>query len=166
MKLTLAGKIISAHGIKGAVKVFSYLEMPENFQNFKNLYDKTGNKIIFKYLSSYKNQAVLLINNNKNRNQAEELKNLELYINREDLPNLSENYFYYEDLKNLKVLDKNKSEIGIVTNVISNGSNDIIEIKFNNNEIELFAFTKITFPEIDVEKGFLTLNPPEIDIDK
>ncbi|MDX1950507.1 MAG: ribosome maturation factor RimM [Rickettsiales bacterium] len=165
-KYIIAGKVASPHGIRGAVKIFSYLEKPENFSNFKNFYDKNGGKISLKILSVHKNLAIAEINNSKTREEAEKLKNFEIFIKRKDLPNLDKNFYYYEDLKNLSVKSSVNENIGVISDVINFGSNDILEITYNDGKKELFAFTKKTFPEINIKDRFIIINPPEVDFDK
>lgn len=133
----LAGVVSSAQGIRGQVKVYSYLESPENFKKYK-LYDSNGVKLGAKYSFSKKNFAILSLENIKDRNQAQELANqkFEIYIKRADLDGVDEGEFYNIDLIGLRVIELGQGEL--------NGSSDIS----NNHKINLEKVKDITEKEL------------------
>jgi len=163
--LTLAGKITSAHGIKGQVKIYSYLEDIKNINKY-NLYNGKGDKLDLK-ATSFKNANVAICNFNSSittRNQAEELANTEFFIKVEDLPQKEEGEFYYDELKNLKVLDsQSNEEIGEVKAIHNFGSGDILEIILKaTGKNEMYLFNDANFPEVNLEEGLVKANLPEI----
>ena len=161
-ELVLAGKISSPHGIKGLVKVFSYLDSPENFGSYKNYFDVEGKKIKLKYHFSKKNFAIIEINEVRDRNSAEKEREKEIFIDKKDLPQTEKNEFYHNDLIGLKVLDyKTGIEIGHIIAIHNFGAGDIIEIETNDEKCEMFSFDEKTFPKIEVKKSAIYLNRPK-----
>lgn len=159
-KLILVGVISAAHGIKGDVIVKSYTKPIDNiFQleivnnNHTPIYLKM-NKI------NSKGGIICKLAGCNDRNQAEALKGLKLFSNRKILPNTTTEEFYFEDLKNLKVIDKSGKQLGTVLGVFNFGAGDIIEIQFTKNKKEeMFPFTKEFFPE--VTKEYIVLTPTQ-----
>lgn len=160
------GKIIGAHGIRGEVKIHAYTEEPEALERYAPITDKLG-KCIFKIKIRSSNKDILIaaVDGVSSRNEAELLKNTELYLPRERLPILKEdNIFYIEDLKGLKVLnEKDHKEWGVVKDIYNYGASDIVAIVKTDNEEELFALSQAVFPEINVFKGYMVIRIPEID---
>ncbi|XVN42789.1 MAG: ribosome maturation factor RimM [Candidatus Rickettsia vulgarisii] len=158
-KLVLVGKIVSAQGIQGNVMVKSFTEPVENIMKLE-LVDKIGQKIVLKLVRrNSNNNLVCKFNSVNNRTEAEELKGLEIFCYRENLPVLNNNdEFYIEDLIGLDVLDNDLVRIGNVKNIFNFGAGDIIEIKFiNNQKIELFPFNKQFFPTVTKNHIILSL---------
>ncbi|MDA0902246.1 MAG: ribosome maturation factor RimM [Proteobacteria bacterium] len=172
-KNILIGKITSAHGIKGCVNIMSFTEIAEDIFNYSNIFDKNGKKLIIKAIGEAKgkNHDVFIakIKDVNDRNTAESLRNKELFINRDSLPQTSDNEFYYSDVIGLKVLDINGQLIGKVTSIDDFGAGGIIEVQFENNSEdgkpvkELFSFNDQTVPEVNIAQGYLTLDIPDLE---
>ncbi len=167
MNIVIA-KIVAAHGIKGLVKIVSFAQDPADFYQYcPNIFDAKNQPVNIKIISPVQgsnNIFLAEVFGVNNRNQAEELKNSELFIKRSNLKEiLEQDSFYYADLIGLKVLNLQKQQIGQVIAVNDFGAGGLIEIEFNQTQnIESFAFTHHIFPEINLREGFLLFNPPEI----
>jgi 16S rRNA processing protein RimM len=98
-----------------------------------------------------------------NRNEAELLKGKKLYIKKSSLKNLRDKEeFYHQDLLKLKVLNEEKKHIASVVGVYNFGAEDILEIAYENGDLEMIAFNKKNVPVINLAAGYLVINPPEI----
>jgi len=156
-KLILVGVISSANGIRGDVIVKSYTNPIENIMQL-NVTDKNSSPVDLKLIrTNTKERLICSLPNCTDRTQAEAIKGTKLYCTRADLPEPDEEEFYFEDLKQMKVLNESGEEIGIVSNVGNFGAGDIIEVKFNDDQSEeMFPFTEEAFPKI--ENGYVTLS--------
>jgi len=154
--LILVGVISAAHGIKGDVLVKSYTDPVSNIVELQ-LIDKNNSPVKLKMLRvNSKGWVICRLTNCNDRNHAEELKGIELYCYKENLPTLLTEEFYFEDLRGLKVIDKAGQTLGIILDVANYGAGDIIEIKFSDDgREEMFPFTKELFPTI--EKDYVVL---------
>lgn len=161
--LVCVGKIVASHGINGAVKVKTYTEFPDSLLEYAPLFNKLGDKqfdLEFKSMSG--DILILYINNTKSRNDADALKNIELYADKSKFPELEEEEFFYEDLTGLRAIERNGSFYGKIVAVHDFGSGDIIEIELKDSKkTEMIAFTKENFPKIDVKGGKVLLCLPE-----
>ena len=177
-KKILIGKIISAFGIKGEVKVISYSQHPEQIFDYPLF---LGNDEKLKIKISNKNKAAIGTNKSgeaifiakidgiTDRNMAEKLRGEEIFVSRADFFELSADEFYYVDLIGLDVIGMDSQKIGKVINVGDHGAGGLIEIEFekadtknNREKIENFPFKNAIFPEVNLQKNFIRINLPEI----
>ena len=92
--LLRVGVISSAHGIKGEVNVFPTTDEPEMFEHWKTLrlVEKKQSRLIHVRGAKYfKNMVILSIEEIADRNQAELLRQAELYITRDQAAPCGEN---------------------------------------------------------------------------
>jgi 16S rRNA processing protein RimM len=173
----LIAKVSSAFGIKGEVKIIIYSDNHGNIEKYP-LFDEKGNGL--KLRISNKNKAIIgnslgnpiaivKIDGVNDRNAAEQLHGQEIFANRSDFEETSEDEFYYVDLIGLSVIDMNSKKIGKVVNVLNQGAGGIIEIEFddidaqkNCSKIDNFSFKNEFFPEVNLQKGFIRFDMPEI----
>ncbi|NBO25122.1 MAG: 16S rRNA processing protein RimM, partial [Chlamydiae bacterium] len=104
---------------------------------------------------------------------AEKIAKTELFVNRDDFPNLEEDEFYHVDLIGLNVINQEDVIVGKVKNIYDFGAGEMLEIEFlesnknlNLEKIETFAFKNEFFPEIKIKSGTIKLSIPEINIVK
>ncbi|MBL6784773.1 MAG: 16S rRNA processing protein RimM [Rickettsiales bacterium] len=152
------GKISSAHGISGHVKIFFYNDSDSILNNPCFFKDKTP--LNFSLKSVTEKFIIVKIDNIKNRDEAEKLKNKEIFIELEPLESSFE--YYFNSLIGLDVKSEKGEKIGVVTNVENYGASDLIEIKFNNAKTELFNFSEEIFKNVNLEENYITFTPPEI----
>lgn len=131
----LIGKVTSAFGIKGWVKVYSYTEIhqdigqytpwyfssseqsPENLQEVTPLDVKPQGKILAARLKGC-----------DDRNQAELFHGLWIWGRKEQLPKLDDDAFYWSDLIGLTVINLQKENLGKVYQVMETGANDVLQV--------------------------------------
>ena len=159
-QLVCVGQIINVHGIKGAVKIKSYLTNPMDIATFQSVTDKFG-KELFHIKSHSQKQGIVLasIKGVNDRTTAEMLKGTLLYVNRSQLPTASDDEYYYCDLIGLNVMRDNKV-FGTVESVENFGAGDIINIKLNNGRVYPFDFSDATFPVVSIENKYMEINLP------
>ena len=157
----LIGKILGAHGLKGDVKIASYCEQPEDIFRYV-LTDKSGEKSFSPTFSGGHGGALIArLSGVSDRNQAELLKGTELYMTRDQLPELAEGEYYWEDLTDLEVRDADGSVLGRVKSVQDYGAGILLEVEMQTETL-ILPFIPQFFPEIHIAEGFLIMNQPEI----
>ena len=167
--MVLMGAIIGAHGIKGEVKVKSFAGAPRAIASYGPLSDAKGRSFALSVTgqaSPGKNgagQDVLIarIAGIGDRNAAEALKGVELFVARERLPKIAdEEEFYLADLIGLEALDQHGTALGRVVAVENYGAGDVISIDGGPKGAFDVAFTKALVPVVDVAGGKLGLDLP------
>ena len=91
--------------------------------------------------------------------KAKSLGGAELLLDRSEAVPLSNNEFYIEDLKGLRVVLANLvdgREIGEINDIIE-GQGDLVEIRLTSGKLCLVPFRNEFFGEINLEKGRVVL---------
>lgn len=147
-KQILVGKIVAPQGIRGEVRIQTYSENPADFKKFKIQSQKFKSED-FKFVRAVPNSTVIIakINGFDDRNAAETLRGTELFINREQLPTLTDNEYYQSDLIGFDVI-RNGKKIGIVDCFQNYGAGDIIEL--DNGDMVSFIGANV-----DLEKRII-----------
>lgn len=127
-KNILVGKIVAPQGIRGDVRIQTYSENPTDFAKFKVQSSKFQAED-FKFIRAVPNSTVIIahIAGVDNRNAAETLRGVELFIERDTLPELTNDEYYQHDLIGFSVF-RDGTKIGIVAGFQNFGAGDIIEL--------------------------------------
>lgn len=125
----LVGKIVAPQGIRGEVRIQTYSDAPMDFKKFNIISDKFKAED-FRFVRTIPNSTVIIakINGFDDRNAAETLRGTELFIGREDLPDLGEQEYYQTDLIGLTV-NQRGNIIGRVACIQNFGAGDILELE-------------------------------------
>jgi 16S rRNA processing protein RimM len=164
----LMGVIGAPHGIKGQCRVKSFAGDPEALGDYGTLYAQDGRAFDVKDIRMAKNVVVVTFDQVNDRNMAETLNGVELFIDRSQMPDevLDEDEFYIEDLVGMDVLDSSGTRIGAVSAMHNFGAGDMVEVvSLNENgdvtsKTLMYPFTKAVVPVIDFENWAITLVPP------
>ena len=152
----------AAHGIRGEVRVKPYGDDPLSFTDYGVLTTKDG-KQSFEVQNARVQKTVVITKFKEvtDRNRAEELNGVELYIDRDQLPDTEEDEFYYSDLNGLSVQDPSGALMGKIAAVQDFGAGDLLEIRPKRGKTFYIPFTKDFVPEINLEGGFVVADIPE-----
>ncbi len=161
-KQVCLGVITSAHGIRGEIKIKPFTENLDGPSVYGRLWDKTGTHS-FDILSSRVsgNSLVVRLKGVGDRNAAEALKGVKLYIDRDNLPEPENENWYFADLIGLAVYDQQDRDLGRVTAIHNFGAGDMLEITPSHGVSDLLPFTRKDVPEIDVAGGRITIFAPD-----
>jgi 16S rRNA processing protein RimM len=158
----LMAKIGAAHGIRGEVRVKPYGDDPLSFADYGILTTRDGKRSF--EVERARVQKTVVITKFKgiaDRNQAEELNGIDLFIDRDQLPEPEEDEFYYSDLTGLDVLDQNGETLGKIIAVQDFGAGDLLEVRPKRGRSFYIPFTKDFVPAIDLENGRVSVSLPE-----
>lgn len=156
-KMLRVGVISSTHGIKGEVKVYPTTDEPKRFGTLKKVYldyCKQGikgikeRKCIMLEISNvryFKQFVILKFKGIDDINDVEAYKGMDLYVTREDALPLEDGEYYICDLIGLQVIDDTGREVGVLTDVLQTGANDVYVVQANAE----FGSKELLFPVID-----------------
>lgn len=158
----LVGRIGAAHGVRGEVRLVSFMTDPAAIGRHGALIDASGLRTFeIDSLRSVKgNVFVARLKGVSSRTAAEALVNVDLYLARKNLPAPGADEFYYADLIGLSVEDLSGREIGRVLNVLDFGGGDILQVILLDRSELLLPFTHKTVPVVDIVGGRLMIDPP------
>ena len=148
----LLGHIAGAHGIRGEVLIKTYTEAPENVGAYGPLCDESGTRTFnLKSARATQKGVVARLQGVDDRNAAEALKGIALYIERERLPAAADGEFYHADLIGLAAVDSDGKPLGEIVAVQNYGAGDLLEIRLAGaSRTELVPFTDAAVPEVDI----------------
>ena len=138
----LIAQILAPFGIKGWLKIKSFADPHENISTYKNfeiLIDDCLEKIDIENIT-FEKDIKIKIKGIDDRTTAEQYLKKEIYIDRNELPSLGENEYYWQDLIGLQVFSEDKKNVGKVSNLIRTGANDVIVITDKEEKEHLVPF--------------------------
>jgi 16S rRNA processing protein RimM len=158
------GKITGVHGLKGNLKVWSFAHSIKSFTPGKKVFLKSGEKpgrpyCILKVLPRKKG-FLLALEGIDSRNLALDFVGYDILIDRDQLPELEKDSWYWQDLIGLDVFDHEKGFIGRVKEIFPTGAHDILVVMSNNKET-LVPMHKHFVKSIDKKKKAIMVNMPE-----
>jgi 16S rRNA processing protein RimM len=155
-------QIGGAHGIRGEVRLKSFTAEPEAVARYGPLESEDGaRRIEIASLRPGNGVFVARLKGVADRNAAEALRNLRLYVSRERLGAPEPDEFYHSDLIGLEVIDTNGVPRGRIVAVPNFGAGDLIEIApAGGGPSALLPFSKAAVPEIDLAAGRIVVDPP------
>ena len=135
------GKRAAAHGVRGDMLLIPLTDFPERYIGMKKLDRTLPGKPVKSWkvrrLEPYegKNTFFLHLQGVEDRNAAEAMKNLDVYITEDDLGELPEDTFYIRDLIGLKVINaETGKEAGEIIDVIQGAAQDVYRIRLSDKE--------------------------------
>ncbi len=157
-------RIGAAHGVRGEVRLWSFTEVPEAVADYGPLETEDGQRRFeIASMRAAKDHFVARLKGVDDRDAAEALRNVELYVARERLPAIAEDdTFYVADLVGLDAVTADGDALGTVTAVHNFGAGDIVEIKPAGGGAPLMlSFTEANVPRVDVEARRIVVAVPE-----
>lgn len=149
------GKIVNTHGFRGAVKLESWCNSPEDLAALTRVFiqEKGGMRCVaVKHASVFKQFVIAELEGITDLDGAMLLKGQVVYAAREDF-SLEEGDVFIVDLIGLPVIDVSTGvEYGTLTDVINRGASDIYVIKTSDGERMMPAVEEFV-KSIDAEKG-------------
>jgi 16S rRNA processing protein RimM len=161
-KKVCVARIGAAHGVRGEVKLWPFTADPMAVANYGPLETGDGARhFVIEALRPAKDHLVARIAGVGDRDAAEALRNLELFVPRERLPPIAEaDAFYHADLVGLAAVTADGAALGTVTAVHNFGAGDIIEIAPAAGGAPLMlSFTEAAVPKIDLKAKQIVVVP-------
>ena len=155
-------RIGAAHGVRGAVKLWTFTEDPLAVKHYGPLTTRDGaRQFEVTHAREAKDHLVATIKGVATREDAERLNGIELYIAREKLPETDEDEYYHADLIGLSAVNAANEPLGRVTAIHNFGAGDIIEIAPPQGPTMLLAFTNAVVPTVDLAGGRVVIELPQ-----
>jgi 16S rRNA processing protein RimM len=156
------GQIGAAHGVRGEVRLRSFTADPAAITSYGPLETEDGRVLEIEALRPARDHFVATLAGIADRNAAERLTNVKLYVPRERLPAPGEpDEYYHVDLIGLAVVDRSGQPLGSVVAVHNFGAGDLIELRRAEGEpTELIPFDATSVPEVDLGAGRIVVELP------
>jgi 16S rRNA processing protein RimM len=144
--------VATAHGVRGALKLRCFTEQPDDVAAYGPLYDKQGRRLFnLSIIGPAKGGVIAKADGIDDRDAAEALRGVELFVPRSALPEPDDDEFYYSDLEGLDAFDADGAKLGVVKRVVNHGAGDLIEVEGDKGQLQILPFDKATVPVIDLD---------------
>jgi 16S rRNA processing protein RimM len=155
------GIVTGAHGVRGAVRLKSFTAEPESIAAYGPLEDEKGERrFALRLVGSAKGVLIAVIPGIDDRDRAEALRGLRLYLRRSALPPPDEDEYYHADLIGLAVTLADGTALGTVRAVHDLGAGDTLEVERLAGPPVMVPFTRAVVPVVDLDAGRLFIDPP------
>lgn len=159
--IVLAGKLVGVYGVNGWLKLVSFTRSKENIFNYHPwLVECNGQWKQLILAGSQVGTKTLLacFKGVSDREQAKMFVGAEIAIHRQQLPALKDNEVYWHDLINMQVIGKNNESLGIVSEILETGSNDVLVVKSGAQRHLIPYIPGIYVNSLDINKGVMQVN--------
>lgn len=167
-KKVRVARIGAAHGVRGEVKLWSFTEDPLAVADYAPLETRDGRRQFeIENLRPAKDHLVARFKGVADRNAAELLRNIDLFVPRDRLPDIEDDdTWYYADLVGLAAVSPEGEAIGTVLAMHNFGAGDVVEIQpASGSKTLLLPFTEAIVPDVDIKGGRIVVAmPTEIEV--
>ncbi|MDI3478095.1 MAG: rRNA processing protein RimM [Thermoanaerobacterium sp.] len=154
------GKITSAYGVNGEVKVFPLTDHLDRFYDLDYVYifEETGKASLnIESVRFIKNLVIVKFKEINDRNEAEKLRGKLIKITRDNAVKLDDDEYFIKDLLNMKVYTDDQKELGILKDVLKTGANDVYVVKTDDRDI-LIPAIKDVIKKVDIKERKMTVH--------
>ncbi len=157
----MLGVITAPHGVRGLVRVKSFTADPDAIASYGPLENEQGTRrFALERMGTVRGAMIARIDGIDDRDAAERLRGVRLYVGRDRLPPPDPEEYYVADLVGLEVRLENDSVFGRVRAVHEYGAGDSLEIERPDGRAVLVPFTRAVVPVVDIAGGRLVVDPP------
>ena len=133
------GYITKTHGLTGGLTIFLDVDKPRIYYDIEAVFIEINNQLIPYFIESIQptkgNLVLIKFEEVATLGQANSLISKKLFLSLDKLPQLEEGQYYYHELINYTVTDKQYGQLGKVTNVITNQKQDLIVMEYKGKEV-------------------------------
>jgi 16S rRNA processing protein RimM len=160
-KRVCVGVVTGAHGVRGAVRLKSFTAEPEGVASYGPVEDEPGQRrFALQLIGNAKGVLIARIPGVDDREKADAMRGMRLYLPRAALPPIDDEEFYHADLIGLAACLSGGTPVGRVRAVHDFGAGDTLEIQRSAGQPVMVPFTRAVVPVVDVAGGRITIDPP------
>jgi 16S rRNA processing protein RimM len=165
--MLVAGKITGVFGVSGWVKVVSYTALRASITDYQPWWIQKSDGLHQLEVDNSKKHGeglVVHIKGTDDRDEARCWCQCDILIEKDLLPSLPSNDFYWHQLEGLSVISNSPEQqvLGIVDGLIETGANDVLIVKGNRYSIDLeerlIPYSDEYVKSIDLAEGEMHVN--------
>ncbi|MEL7558335.1 ribosome maturation factor RimM [Stutzerimonas chloritidismutans] len=158
--LIVIGKIVSVHGVRGDVKIYSFTDPIDNLLGYRRWTLRRGDEVRQVELVKGRLQGKILVATLKgltDREEARTYADFEICIPRSELPQLTGDDYYWYQLQGLTIINQLEQVLGRVDHLLETGANDVMVVKPFDGSLDdrerLLPYTDQCVLKIDLDAG-------------
>jgi 16S rRNA processing protein RimM len=154
-------QIGAPHGVRGEVRLWPFTADAMGLGEYGALQSEDGTRQFeIETLRPVKDHLVARLRGIADRDAAEQLRNVKLFVPRSRLRATEADEFYHADLMGLPVFDTHDQQLGTVVAVHNFGAGDLLEVQRAAGHSVLLTFTQAVVPVVDVAGRRIVVDPP------
>lgn len=147
--------------MRGAVRIKSFTEAAENIARYGPVEDESGRRRFnLRLYGVTKGALIARLPGVEDRDDAEALRGLRLYLPRTALPQPGPEEYYHTDLIGLEAVLGDGTPVGRVRAIYDFGAGDTLELVRPDAPPVMVPFTRAIVPVVAPAEGRLVLEPP------
>ncbi len=160
----MLGRLSRLHGFKGEMVLQLDVDNPASYKKLESVYVELHHELVPFFFTAFrltpKGYAIVKLKSIDSEAQALGLKGCPVYLPLEKLPKLKGKHFYFHEIIDFTVEDRQKGTVGIVTDVYEVGGNVLLQVMREEKEILLPLHDEVLL-SIDREARVLNVEAPE-----
>lgn len=158
-KFLLVGEIIRPHGIRGDLAMKIMTDHPNHLLSLKTVYLGSDHQPYqIKLIRRHKTGMLLRLKGISDRDKAETLRKLRVYIHIADAVPLEDGQYFLYQLEGIQVITDTGQTLGRFTDYIETGANDVYIISSDTGEQILLPAIPDVIKHIDLDAGIMTVH--------
>lgn len=153
------GVVTTTHGLRGEVKVFPTTDDVKRFEQCDEVILVTGQGNLTLHVEQvkfFKNIVIVKFKEFHDINEVEGFRRCDLMVTRENALPLKEGEYYLCDVIGARVCEEDGKEIGVVTEVLETGANNVFAIRTKDGKEVLFPVIPDCIKKVDIENKLVT----------
>lgn len=155
----LVAVIAAPHGIDGAVSAEVCSDNPRRFAAGAELATASGEKLRIVSASPHKGRLLLRLAGVADRNAAEKLRGVRLYVDESEVEPLPPGSWYWFQLLGLTVREKGRV-LGEIAEILPYTANDVYVVRRQNKKDLLIPALKDVVKQVDLEAKVMEVELP------
>ena len=158
-KFLAVGRLQRAHGLHGDITMQVLTDFPERLTPGTLLYVGPQHlPLRLRDLRQYKRGVLAAFEGYDTPEATEPLRNLWVYVRADDRPALPDGEYYHHQLLGLKVVDEEQKFLGIISEILETGANDVYVVSPEFGPDLLLPAIESVVQEIDLETGLMRIH--------
>jgi 16S rRNA processing protein RimM len=158
--MVVLGRVVGVFGVRGWVKVFSHTEPRDNILTYSPWRIREGGGWKERRLLEGKPHGkgiIALLEGCSNRDQATLLVGCNIAVERERLPRLEQDEYYWSDLEGLRVRTLEGVELGVVSHLFDTGANDVMVVAGDRELLIPYLWQRVV-KQVDLKAGLMLVD--------
>lgn len=166
-RLIAVARILAPHGVRGEVRAEILTDYPERFAGLRRAYlgPETGPReagaapVDLEGHRFHKGFVLLKFRGYDSIGAAEDLRGRLVQVPETETAPLPKGHFYYWQLIGLRVRSTDGRELGVLSDILRTGANDVYVVRDGSGREYLLPATHEVVAGIDLEAGTVTVRP-------
>lgn len=159
----LIGKTAKTHGLKGELSVSFEMFNPEEYILSDVIFLDIDGALVPHFIENYRShqdKGFIKFEEVDSVEAAKSLMQKEMFVSQEDLPELEEGEFYYHEIIDFEVSDKELGVLGDVTDVYDFKNHAVMEVNYQGKDI-LIPMHEHIMVETDFDEKKIVVELPD-----